>query len=54
MVTIGNRIRRALGMSWKQSNWVAAGDEWHYATWRIDGDPKDAGNWALLTVDPTK
>ena len=54
MVTIKNRIRRALGLSWIQVNDTRRDPDspWDRVAWRIKGDPSDAGNWALLTVAP--
>ena len=49
-----NRIRRVLGLSWVQVNDYRGDSASHLdrVTWRIKGDPADAGNWALLTVAP--
>ena len=54
MITIGQRIRRALGLSWKQVNDTRSDPDspWDIVTWRCSGDPKDAGNWTVLTVQP--
>ena len=54
MVTLKDRIRRFLGLSWVQVNdhRFDSASPWERVTWRIKGDPADAGNWALLTVAP--
>ena len=54
MVTFTNRIRRALGLSWEQVNDTRRDPEspWEIVTWRCKGDPSDAGNWVVLTVEP--